>query len=111
MKNYKTEAKYQHHVIEELERRFPGAFVLKNDPHYIQGIPDLTVLWKDKWATLECKKSEKDYKKDFTPNQHIYVQKMKNMSYSSFIFPENEQEVLDEVERAFTKKSRRKSCG
>lgn len=101
MKRYKKESDYQHDLIEKIKDRFPDSFVLKNDASYIQGIPDLTVLWKDKWATLECKKSKKDYEKDFTPNQHIYVQKMKRMSFSSFIFPENEEEVLNAMERSF----------
>lgn len=109
MKKYKKESEYQHDLIEKIKARFPDSFVLKNDASYIQGIPDLTVLWKDKWATLECKKSEKDFKKDFTPNQHIYVQKMKKMSFSSFIFPENEQEVLDAMERSFQGSPRRSS--
>lgn len=105
MKKYKKESDYQHDLIGKIKERFPDAFVLKNDPSYIQGIPDLTILWKDKWATLECKKSQKDYEKDFTPNQHIYVHKMNKMSYSSFIFPENEQEVLDGLDKAFRRVS------
>ena len=107
MKSYKKESKYQHDLIEKIKDRFPDAFVLKNDPSYIQGIPDLTVLWEDKWATLECKKSKKDYDKDFTPNQHIYVKKMDRMSFSSFIYPENEEEVLNEMEQSFKRGARR----
>ena len=109
MKNYKKESDYQHDLILKIKTRFPNAFVLKNDPNYIQGIPDLTVLWEDKWATLECKKSRKDYEKDFTPNQHGYVERMEGMSFSSFIFPENEQEVLDAMERSFQGVSKKRS--
>ena len=109
MKKYKKESDYQHYLIVKIKERFPDSFVLKNDPSYVQGIPDLTVLWKDKWATLECKKSKKDYEKDFTPNQHIYVHKMNKMSFSSFIFPENEQEVLDAMERSFQGCARRRA--
>jgi hypothetical protein len=109
MKKYKKESDYQHDLIMKIKNRFPDAFVLKNDPSYIQGIPDLTVLWEDKWATLECKKSKKDCDKDFTPNQRLYVQKMKKMSFSSFIYPENEQEVLDAMERSFQGCSRRRT--
>ena len=89
MKSYRKESDYQHDLIKKIKDKFPGAYVMKNDSSYIQGIPDLTVLWKDKWATLECKKSQKDYEKDFTPNQHGYVDEMNSMSFSSFIFPEN----------------------
>jgi len=73
---------------------------MKNDPNYIQGIPDLTVLYKERWATLECKKDGSASKR---PNQEYYVNQMNAMSYSSFIFPENEEEVLNELEHALRK--------
>ena len=75
----------------------PEAIVLKNDPSYKQGIPDLLILNDNKWAALECKRNAKASKR---PNQEYYVTKMNNMSYASFIFPENEQEVLHDLERA-----------
>lgn len=91
------ENKFQRELIQEIEERFPGSIVLKNDPHHIQGIPDLTVLYKSKWATLECKKSKQDAKHP-QPNQDTYVERMNNMSYSSFIYPENKEEVLNELQ-------------
>lgn len=94
----KKESKFQKSVIDELKKRFPGCMVLKNDANYIQGIPDIIVLWKKRWATLECKK---DGKSSFRPNQDHYVKRMSNMSFSSFIFPENCQEVLDELQHFF----------
>ena len=104
------ENKYQSELIKRIEERFPDSIVMKNDSSYIQGIPDLTVLNGDKWAFLEVKKSEKDYKKDFTPNQHYYVDKANDMKgFGSFIFPEIEQEVLDAMEQSFARHSRRKS--
>lgn len=92
------ENQFQSQLIKKIKDRFPGAIVMKNDSSYIQGIPDLTVLWKDKWAALECKKSKSEHHQ---PNQDFYVEKLNEMSYSSFIFPENEQEVLDAMERSF----------
>ena len=68
---------------------------MKNDPNYIQGIPDLTILYKNKWATLECKKS-KNATHQF--NQDDYVEMMNDMSFSAFIYPENKEEVLNELQ-------------
>ena len=38
------ENKFQANLIKELKARFPDCIVMKNDPTYIQGIPDLLVL-------------------------------------------------------------------
>ena len=94
----KKENDFQADLIKEIKERFPGCEVLKNDPNYIQGIPDLTVLYKDKWATLECKKSEHE---PFRPNQPYYISKMNGMSFSRAIYPENKEKVLDELQQTF----------
>jgi len=100
----KKESEFQAGLIKELKQRFPGCMVLKNDPNYIQGIPDLLVLYKDKWASLECKKSSTATKR---PNQEYYISKMNDMSFSRLIFPENKEEILDELSQSF--KSNRKT--
>ena len=92
------ESKFQHELIEELKREFPGCIVLKNDPRYIQGIPDLLILFKDKWAVLEAKES-KDA--SHRPNQDYYISLMNEMSFARFIYPENKEEILDELQRSF----------
>ena len=94
------ESKFQSNLIKEIETRFPGSIVLKNDSSYMQGVPDLLILYKNKWATLEVKKSEKESHHP-RPNQKYYVQLMSDMSFSSFIFPENKEAVLDEMGRLF----------
>lgn len=94
------ENKFQANLIKKLKDRFPGCVVLKNDPTYIQGIPDLSILHGERWATLECKKNMKASKQ---PNQEYYVSKMDDMSFSSFICPENEEEVLGKLEKHFNK--------
>lgn len=96
----RNENKIQGEFIKELEKRFPGSIVMKNDPNHIQGIPDLTVLYKNKWATLECKKSKEEAEHP-RPNQDTYVERMNQMSFSSFIYPENKEEVFDELQTFF----------
>lgn len=97
----KKESKFQHNLIKKIEKRFEGSIVLKNDPTYIRGIPDLLILYKDKWAALECKKSESEYKQSPKPHQDFYVRYLNNMSFASFISPENEEEVLNDIQRTF----------
>ena len=92
-----NENAYQAGLIKRIKERFDGAIVLKNDSRYKQGIPDWLVLYKDKWATLECKADKKSTKR---PNQDIWVDKMNDMSFAAFIWPENEEEVLDALERS-----------
>lgn len=92
------ESQFQANLIKELKCRFPGCMVMKTDPTYIQGIPDLLVLYHDKWASLECKKSSGAKKQ---PNQEYYVGQMNEMSFSRFICPENKEEVLYELQQAF----------
>lgn len=95
-----TETEFKYSLVSEIEKRLPGAIVTKLDPSFIQGIPDLLILWNDKWATLEVKKSIRERKKP-RPNQEYYVNLMNEMSFSSFIFPENKEEVLHDLEEAF----------
>lgn len=94
----KLERDFQANLIKDVKDRFPGSIVLKNDSSYIQGIPDLLVLFEDKWATLEVKRSQKA---SHRPNQEYYVNLMNDMSFSRFICPENKEEVLSELESAF----------
>lgn len=92
------ESSFQSSLIKELKNRFPGSIVIKNDSSYIQGIPDLLILYEDMWATLEVKKNAKS---PHRPNQDYYVDLMNQMSFSSFIYPENKEDVLDELEDFF----------
>lgn len=85
------ESKFQAELIKDLKDLFPGCIVLKNDSSYIQGIPDLLVLYKTTWAALECKRILGASKQ---ANQEWYVETMNHMSFASFIYPENREEIL-----------------
>lgn len=87
-----AENKFKTKLIEEIEDLFPGCIVTHLDPNEIQGIPDLLILYRNKWAVLEGK----DYATArHQPNQDYYVDLMDNMSFAAFIYPENKDEVLD----------------
>lgn len=94
----KLERKFQSELIKEIKERFSGCVVLKTDPNYIQGFPDLLILFKNKWAALECKRSSKA---SVRPNQEYYVEKLDNMSFSRFVYPNNKEEVLNELQQTF----------
>lgn len=92
----RLESGFQDRLIDKLKDLFPGCMVFKMDQ--IQGIPDLLILYKDKWASLECKRTARAKKQ---PNQEYYVGKMNEMSFSRFVSPENKEEVLDELQQIF----------
>jgi len=94
----KKESDFQSGLIDELYERFPGCVVMKNDARYIQGIPDLTVLYQNKWAVLEDKREQNA---PHQPNQDYYIGKLNDMSFASFIYPENKEEVLNAMEQSF----------
>lgn len=92
------ESQFDTKLIKELKQRFPGCIILKNDANYLQGVPDRIILWNDKWATLETKKTKNASRQ---PNQDYYVNKMNDMSFSAFVYPENMEVVLDGLQQTF----------
>lgn len=92
-----AERKYQPKVIKRLRDTFPGCIILKNDSNYMQGVPDLIILYCDRWAMLEVKDSESSA---FQPNQAFYVSELNHMSFAAFIYPENEDEVFRDLQLA-----------
>lgn len=91
------ENKFKTDLIAELEAMFPGAIITHLDPNEIQGIPDILILYNDKWAVLEGKKSVDASRR---PNQDYFVDLMNRMSFAAFIYPENKEEVLHELQIA-----------
>lgn len=91
------ESKYKTGLIGRLEERFLGCLVVRLDTAFLQGVPDLLMLWGPQWASLEVKR---DAKAPPRPNQPHYVRRMNDMSFSAFIYPEIEEQVLDELQQA-----------
>ena len=93
-----VERDFQAKLIKEIKDIFDGCIVMKNDSSYIQGIPDLLVLYKNRWASLEVKKNARASRR---PNQEYYVERMNNMSFSRFVCPENKDEVMRDLHLYF----------
>lgn len=91
------ENKFKTDLIAELKEMFPGAIITHLDPNEIQGIPDILILYNNKWAVLEGKKS---VDASHRPNQDYFVDLMNRMSFAAFIYPENKKEVLHELQIA-----------
>ena len=90
---------YQAKLIKKLENLFPGCVIIKNDANYRQGVPDLIILYNDRWAMLECKAHENAPTR---PNQAYYVGLFDEMSFAAFIYPSNETEILRGLQQAFS---------
>ena len=95
----RLERDFQAKLIKELRNTYNQAIVMPMDGSYIQGFPDVLILYKDKWATLECKRSSAAPKR---PNQETYNSILNSMSFSRFVYPENKEEVLNELDRFFS---------
>lgn len=92
------EKDFQSGLIKDIKSRFEGAIVLKNDPNYIQGMPDLTVFYKNHYAILEVKKAKLA---SHRPNQDYYINKFSKDTFAAFVYPENKEEVLDGMAQSF----------
>ena len=92
------ERDFQSKLIREIRKELPGCIVLKTDPGYLQGFPDLLILHGDKWAALEVKRSARA---SHQPNQDYYISKLGKMSLARFVYPENKREVLNDIRQAF----------
>ena len=97
------ESEYQQKKKKKIETIFPECIVLKNDPNYLQGFPDLTILFRNKWAVLEVKKDISEMSKTTSSirNQKIYIRQLDKMSFARFIYPENKEEVMNELHKTF----------
>ena len=95
----RNENLFQSALIKEIKGKLKDCVILKNDGSNVpQGFPDLLILYRDQWGSLECKR---DAEAEKQPNQEYYVEKLDGMSFSRFISPENKEEVLNELYSTF----------
>ncbi len=91
------EGTFKTNLVHELKDLFPGCIVFYNDAGYIQGFPDITILYGNRWAVLEGKKSISE---PYQPNQEYYLDLLNDMSFAAMICPENKEAVLYELQQA-----------
>jgi Holliday junction resolvase len=89
-----VESEFQRRVIQRLKTEFPDCVVMKQDASYKQGIPDLVIFHKDRYAMLEVKKSAKA---SHQPQQDYYISKFNDWSFASFVYPENVDQVFEQL--------------
>lgn len=94
----RLESEFARNLKKDLSDLFPGCIILKQNANMRQGIPDLLVLYEDKWAALETKRAKDS---DLQVNQDWYQEKMSDMSFSAFVNPQNRDEVLNDLQQAF----------
>jgi len=95
------ERTYQGRLIKKLDRMFPGCVILKNDSGYQQGIPDLVIFYGNQYAMLEVKPRQPRGPEDYEPNQEYFIALFDQMSFGACIYPENERDVLHDLQQAF----------
>lgn len=91
---------YKIKLKKKIETLLPGCFIMHQDPADThQGIPDWLILWNDRWAMLEVKASEAS---EHQPNQEYWINRYGELGFTSFIYPENEEEVLNALKSTLT---------
>lgn len=90
------ERNYQKRLTKKIRKRMPECIVLKNDSGYQQGIPDLSVLCPTGWAFLEVKREEGAEEQ---PNQRWFVERAAEQQFGAFIYPDNEEDILNDLQR------------
>ena len=97
------EGKFKEKLIKDIEKELPGCIVTKLEADTSNGIPDIIILHKGKWATLEAKKDISEVTKARRNKlaQDYYVAEMNKMSFSRYVYPQNKAEVINELKVHF----------
>lgn len=73
--------------------------VVRLDSALLQGIPDMGILFDGGfWALLEAKTSRRAR---IQPNQPYYVDFMNQLCFAAFIYPDNEEAVLNALQEEY----------
>lgn len=92
------EAQFQRNVLARINRQFPLCTILKNDPAWQQGIPDILILFGNRWAMLEFKQTTSSARR---ANQEYFIDMFNQMSFARFVHPDNVEDVLHDLQQTF----------
>ena len=94
------EGNVQDAVKKRILKEFPGAHVCKTDPNLWgwQGVPDLLIIYKDKWAFLEMKR-HKDAARQ--ANQDYWVRTLDKQGCAAFCYPEVREQAFKKLHEYF----------
>lgn len=92
------ESNIQSDIIKRLKGM--GCVVIKYEQNAttLKGFPDIMFMKGPFWGALEVKTSKKAHKQ---PGQQDWIDKLNEMSYAKFIYPENKEEILNEIKEFF----------
>ncbi len=93
------ESEFKEIVKDEIRDRFPDL-----DLDFVttisRSMPDMIILAPAcYWAALEFKRSKNS---PHRPNQDHHIERLRKKGYATFVYPENLEVVLDELEILFT---------
>lgn len=92
------EKDFQKAFIRQIKIILPNSIAIKNDANYLQGFPDWTVIDGPRVYVFEAKAFKNANRQ---PNQEYYINTINNAGgFARFVYPENMQEVLDEIQRS-----------
>lgn len=94
------ENRYQRILVTKLRELLPNCFIMLNDPQQYQGIPDILILFGNRWAMLETKRAANAAQR---PNQDYYISQFNQWSFAAFINPSNEDDVLEALKSEMMK--------
>lgn len=94
------ESEFKNYTKKRIMDRFPNLDLdFINTKPYHRSMPDVFIIGPGVWAALEFKRFEDS---DYRPNQEYNILRLNKKGYATFVFPENLEEVLDELEILFS---------
>ena len=95
------ESEFKKYTKNRIIDRFPNLDldIIDINAYNFRSMSDLVILGPEVWAALEFKRSKDS---SHRPNQDYHIARLNKKGYATFVYPENLEEVLDELEVLFS---------